>query len=903
MVTPLFRSLKSNGTSFYAFANSSFDVTKQYNNSNFTMNFSKFALLNMPKQNLSPGTNSTPIQFDFDTAFETSINYTTPPTYAEQLVESLRNYVANEEVTIRDAQLNNTEYFYDDTTLQTPTERIFFKWAKELNLIDFEPAIDGDQYFGNLSKFQSNNLNDPSYFPQILWQERQVIAWQTISYNQSAISGYTTNLQVNFAGTTNFVVGDTVTFNNVSNTLILNNVFTNNSGLDLNGANIQILYVQPAGLTQGQSIVVNLISTLSYTIEQTGTATLLYNKLVQYIGEISGVNNVNQAGNSYTEIHAQVPAQNGATPDVLFATVFDDNYGPGFTYPILPSQYQPEIIGAELSNSPIVTNPGNYPGSYWGQFDTIDFTYLTQPGDILRYSGNYFGMSGSVTNPTITGSTIDGITLDFNTSDYVKMNIIGSELTNFDQFDALEVNNNPPSDFQFNAILWYYEVQDNNGNTALNLYGISFLDNPANDPIYPGLRVPQYNKMTATNTQDGTSFAFSLTLNFNTINENPQDAYNPNAINSLFSMNLFNQAMTQLGAANDAFIQLIANYQNLVTMIQNLQGLVYTQTDIQTINSQISTLNNLLQLYQTLQIVSSDTITVTVNNNSSPPTLTLDSIDTSYYSVDGINATDLYNANGVIPMNIDVPDNKDFLVYVTNNDENNAPLPNGSTSSLTIFIDQDLNYLQTVDIIVNATTTATQNKQLSILINYQQGPITNLPVLTPIVSGINLPVFYNSITQGQNSAALLDDFSFTIDTTQPITLNLGGILSVPLAQNNNLVYNSINSGDTLVLNNFIVGTSSQYNFSGQYVVQSVSATNSYINLNVSNNLLLLNYGASASLPLTFNSNSNYLLSNQPYFILNQGYKVKITRVDNTSSSDLNSRYLIETDFVSLVPES
>ena len=178
-----------------------------------------------------------------------------------------------------------------------------------------------------------------------------------------------------------------------------------------------------------------------------------------------------------------------------------------------------------------------------------------------------------------------------------------------------------------------------------------------------------------------------------------------------------------------------------------------------------------------------------------------------------------------------------------------------------------------------------------------------MPVLTPIVSGINLPVFYNSITQGQNSAALLDDFSFTIDTTQPITLNLGGILSVPLAQNNNLVYNSINSGDTLVLNNFIVGTSSQYNFSGQYVVQSVSATNSYINLNVSNNLLLLNYGASASLPLTFNSNSNYLLSNQPYFILNQGYKVKITRVDNTSSSDLNSRYLIETDFVSLVPES
>ena len=53
-------------------------------------------------------------------------------------------------------------------------------------------------------------------------------------------------------------------------------------------------------------------------------------------------------------------------------------------------------------------------------------------------------------------------------------------VTNFDQFNALEVNNTPPSDFEFNAILWYYTVEDSLGNKKTNLYGISFLDHPDN---------------------------------------------------------------------------------------------------------------------------------------------------------------------------------------------------------------------------------------------------------------------------------------------------------------------------------------------------------------------------------------------------------------------------------------
>ena len=72
------------------------------------------------------------------------------------------------------------------------------------------------------------------------------------------------------------------------------------------------------------------------------------------------------------------------------------------------------------------------------------------------------------------------------------------------------------------------------------------------------MNLDEYKKFVTNGNQDGTSFAFSLNLNFNIINENPVDSYNPEAINSMFSMNLFNQSMSRLSSTNDSFLNLIA---------------------------------------------------------------------------------------------------------------------------------------------------------------------------------------------------------------------------------------------------------------------------------------------------------------------------------------------------------
>ena len=894
--TPLYKSLKLNGTSFYAFPGAAEDISAAYQNSNYRMYFSKFVLLDLPKQNLVAGTMSNKIYFDFDNGFSKSVNATPPPNFTDQIIESLRNYVANHETVLRESRLNNTKYYYDTNALETSTEKIFWKWCKKLGIIDFEPAVPGDEYFGNLSEFARRNLNDDVFFQEYLWKERELISYSTYQFYETADPNYINYMEIEIVGTSNFRVGDKVRIYNVSNNTIYTNSFTyvGMEGSDTaEGMQTDILAILPSG-TVGQRIIINVGTTMGAELETTGQIELVYHKLVQYIGEVSGVSNVQEANRSYTEVYAHIPDHTGQTPDILFRTMTDVNYKPNLSFPILPSQIQPEIMGAELFTSPIVNTPANYPGSYFAQFDSPDFTYLTAIGDTIRRSGEYFGVSGDINNPIVDGSTIDGVCLDFDSTHYVKMNIANNILTNFDQFNAKKIDNNPPTDFEFNAILWYYTVQktDSNGNqlTKTNLYGISFLDHPNNNPIEDeiGLRFPMYKKMVANGGQDGTSYSFNLNLNFNILNENPQLSYNPEAINSLFSMNLFNQAMSRLTSLNDSFLNIISDHDELMMKVQEIQQLVYTQTDIDTIKARMASLEQLLRLYATNQIVNSESIEVITTNRQ----LSLINVDPAYSRVDFVRTTDLYLTTGAVPLNVGPPTNKDLLIIVENNDEVDLDLPNNS--KLSMIIDRDLDYKQSVEIIIRASQFATQNKKMDIFVNgfLPENPETTVEVL--LVGDIDLPVYFNSISQLPNPAYLWKDFNFDIDFDQTIQYTNGDILQVPLTGNTTIINNSIRPGDVLNLNNFYVGTASVYDFSGQYTVDSLGGpTSSYIYLDATVNPDLVAYSASASLPFYLHGTSSTLLSNSPYFSLNKGKKIKITRISPINNVALTEKYHVE----------
>ena len=912
--TPLYKSLKANGTSFYAFPGAQEDISAAYQNSNYKMYFSKYVLLNLPKQNPIPGLQNKPVYFDFENSFERSSIATPATSFKDSIIESLRNYVSNHEVVMRESRMNNTKYYYDTNALETATEKIFWKWCKKLKLIDFEPANQQDEYFNQLTEFASNDVNSEDYHPEILWKEREVTTFDAIRFYETANVLHPQKLEIEFLGVTNFRVGDLVNIYNVIDTDIIDGINAyapppygplpgpngDNAGYDLQlGVNTTVLSITPAGATQGQLIVFDLKFTSNVPAggnpgqEPYGKVELVYNRLVQYIGEVTGVSNVQEANRSYTEVYAHIPDHTGRTPDILFRTDVDTNYKPNMTFPILPSQYQPEILGAELFNSPIVSTPQNYPGSYYGQFDTADYTYETASGDELRRTGPYFGVSGLVSAPVIDGSSIDGINIDFDKGHYTKMNLPRSPITNFDQFNAQSTNNQPPKSFEYNAVLWYYTVEDANGVIRTNLYGISFLDNPDNNPLDEevGLRFPVYKKLVSDGTQDGTSYSFGLNLNFNIINENANLAYNPEAINSLFSMNLFNSAMSRLGSVNDSFQNIISEQQFINQQIMDMKSMLYTQTDINVLNTKIANLDTLLRLYSTLQIRSSESINVE-SLPGNPPSIALFNIDPYYNTVATIETTSMYSEQGAIPYIVNVPVNKSFLVNVVNNDEVELDLP--SDAKLVLNIDSDLALRQVLDINIYPSEFSSQNKKLDI---YMRSDYTGSISEVLLLGEIDLPVSYNPGLQLPNSSYLWNNFSFEIDFNQKINYIDGDLLEIPFKENTEIIYNSIKPGDTLVLNDFFVkdpSGGSIYDFSSQYVVDSVvSSTSSYIKLDISNNKNLVAFGASQSLPFTMHgsTSSTSLLANKPYFSLNKGKKVRITKISN--SSILAERYYIE----------
>jgi hypothetical protein len=229
------------------------------------------------------------------------------------------------------------------------------------------------------------------------------------------------------------------------------------------------------------------------------------------------------------------------------------------------------------------------------------------------------------------------------------------------------------------------------------------------------------------------------------------------------------------------------------------------------------------------------------------------------------------------------------MINFINNDEVEFQLE--GQDKLTIVLDKDLNLRQSLDINITANEFASQNKKLDIYMLSDAGSQNGEPVEVLVIGGIDLPVYYNSNTQAVNSAYLWRDFRFEIDFNQTIELLSKDRLKITFEENAQIVNNSIKPGDALYLNNFFVGTSSVYNFSGQYTVDSlISSTSSSVVFNMSANSEFTSFYENFTFPYVI---TNSQLSNLPYFSLNKGKRIRLNRVSN--SSVLSERYQIQID--------
>jgi hypothetical protein len=300
-----------------------------------------------------------------------------------------------------------------------------------------------------------------------------------------------------------------------------------------------------------------------------------YRRVVKYIGGIDIVNNVDKAGEAYTELYINVPTEVGRTPTILFDAVSDANYQPSLTIQgtseyilgrnsatVHPQglginafyDYDDQLLGSNAAGYTYAAADwmGLGPGSTVSARDV----YFTEPtiftsvlnADIRKVKADYTSPGTFIASAYIR-SQLDGISVDFNAANYQQ--IAGdSTISTIPQFNGSDL----AESFEFNAVLVYYDMVDmsNSANTTTNLYGILLLDNitPTTDGGYIQ-RYPKY-KPNPTTGQNGNSYGFKINLRFDA---SPGSAGIDTIINdyNTFSMGLFSDASAQLQASAQIF--------------------------------------------------------------------------------------------------------------------------------------------------------------------------------------------------------------------------------------------------------------------------------------------------------------------------------------------------------------
>ena len=188
------------------------------------------------------------------------------------------------------------------------------------------------------------------------------------------------------------------------------------------------------------------------------------------------------------------------------------------------------------------------------------------------------------------------------------MNLPNQHLSNFDEFNSVTIDGVPPNDFEFNAILWYYDLDDGTGNVKQNLYGIEFLNNPSDDDDECDINnrlITPLKKKVSNGDQDGNSYIFDLNINFDVDNDVLPLSYDPTTVYNQFSFDLYQKVLQSNALIQENFMSIICGFTGIHQDLFDLRSLVYSQTQIDTINSQIENLNDLLKLYSTFQFVNS----------------------------------------------------------------------------------------------------------------------------------------------------------------------------------------------------------------------------------------------------------------------------------------------------------
>jgi hypothetical protein len=360
-----------------------------------------------------------------------------------------------------------------------------------------------------------------------------------------------------------------------------------------------------------------------------------YRRVVRYIGEIDIVNNVDKAGEAYTELYINVPTEVGRTPTILFDSISDTNYQPSLkiqgTSEYIMGRNSATIHPQGLDtfafydyDQPLQgAGPAGYtdPDANWMDestpANTVD-AYFTEPttfesvlnANIRKYPGDYNNPSG-FSGSAYVRSELDGISVDFNPNDYQQI-VQDATISTIPQFNGTDL----AESFEFNAVLVYYDMVDlsDSSKTKTNLYGILVLDNvtPTTDGGFIQ-RYPKFKPNFVTG-QNGNSYGFKINLRFDA---SPGTAGIDTIVNdyNTFSMGLFSDASAQLQASAQIFQTQQVELTDIQTRLNAVENTLNSVSTSAFLQSQINNLQTQLD-NSSLAFASSTTLLDLIAKNS-----------------------------------------------------------------------------------------------------------------------------------------------------------------------------------------------------------------------------------------------------------------------------------------------
>lgn len=136
MITPILKDPKANGGTLYTFPSASRDLTRAFSNSEYEFAFSHFACLNLPDFRYGSFSDKDLKGIYLDDLCEDCIDLSENINNA--LKWHMQSYVMNYEVAILNRFFLDDGSKYDNETLRTPSERVFFNWLQKVKAIKFK---------------------------------------------------------------------------------------------------------------------------------------------------------------------------------------------------------------------------------------------------------------------------------------------------------------------------------------------------------------------------------------------------------------------------------------------------------------------------------------------------------------------------------------------------------------------------------------------------------------------------------------------------------------------------------------------------------------------------------------------------------------------------------------------